>query len=67
MAKLCTKIRADVVHAADGVHIVGNIEVIDVSVVRDDHEFGVDPDGFLHLEGSVSIETARETTEENDG
>jgi hypothetical protein len=65
--KLCTKIRADVAHVADGLHIVGSIEVIDVSVVRDDHEFGVDPDGFLHLEGSVSIGTARETTEENDG
>jgi hypothetical protein len=55
--KLCTKIRADVGHVADGVHVVGNIEVIDVSVVRDDHEFGVDPDGCLHLEGSVSVVT----------
>jgi hypothetical protein len=49
------------------VHLVGNIEVIDVSVVRDDHEFGVDLDGFLHIEGSVSVEDGRETTEENDG
>jgi hypothetical protein len=54
--KLCTKIRADVIHVADGVHVVGNIEVIDVSVVAADHEFGVDPDGFLHIEGSVTVE-----------
>ncbi len=48
-------------------HIVGNVEVIDVSVVRDDHEFGVDPDGFLHIEGSVVGIGTRETTEDNDG
>jgi hypothetical protein len=56
MVKLCTKIRADVGHVTDGVHLVGNAEVIDVSVVADDHEFGVDPDGFLHIEGSVTVE-----------
>jgi hypothetical protein len=59
MVKLCTKIRADVGHVADGVHLVGSIEVIDVSVVADDHEFGVDLDGFLHIEGSVTVEDVR--------
>jgi hypothetical protein len=54
MVKLCTKIRADMGHIADGIHIVGDVEVIDVSVVADDHEFGVDPDGFLHMEGSIT-------------
>ena len=50
--KLCTKVRADVAHVADGVHVVGDVEVIDVSFVDDDHEFGVDPDGFLHIEAT---------------
>src|SRR5258707_1158571 len=40
--KLCTKVRADVSHVSEGVHIVA-----------DDHEFGVDADGLLHIEASV--------------
>jgi hypothetical protein len=51
--KLCTKIRVAASQVADGVFVTGDVDVIDVSFVDDSHQFGVDEDGYLHIEGRI--------------
>ena len=51
--KLCTKVRVAAACLDEGVYMVGDADIIDVSVVSDDHEFGVDADGLLHVNGVI--------------
>jgi hypothetical protein len=48
--KTCMKIRVTAAELDRDVHVIGGAEVLDISVVADDHDFGVDADGVLHVE-----------------
>ena len=48
--KLCAKVQVKACRMAEGVHAVGDVELIDFSFADDAHPFGVDEDGILHIE-----------------
>jgi hypothetical protein len=51
--KLCTKVAVRSSHVKDDVRVIDDLDVIDVSLVDDGHEFGPMPDGTLHIEGRL--------------
>jgi hypothetical protein len=63
--KLCTKIRVAIAPPDGSIMRPVSLgkhdaaDIIDVSLVPDDHPFGVDSEGFLHIEDSTK-EAVRE-------
>ena len=57
--KLCTKLRVLASHMDEnGYTVIDRIELIDVSLVPDDHDFGYGQDripagGIVHIEGAL--------------
>jgi hypothetical protein len=66
--KICTTLRlapptGEVVSVGFGENVadaqVIDAQIVDVSTVPDDHQFGPDDDGLLHVEGKIVAEDLR--------
>lgn len=52
--KTCTRLTAvQLSYGDDGRIVIDQCDVADISIVEDDHRFGFDADGMLHIEGEM--------------
>lgn len=58
MTKICTTLRLkptdEIVRVGEADAAVVDAQIVDVSIVDDGHQFGIDADGLLHVEGKIA-------------
>jgi hypothetical protein len=62
--KLCTRLRIVRAGEQDGGTTITEADVLDISLVDAEHQFGLDEDGLYHMEGKIISASRRDSQED---